>query len=142
MSLNFKPSLQWPGAAPLLRGAMVAIFAVALCAVVGQFDTLGRQATLSLPSQLKSEAMVRPAIARIHGAPFANFRHRRFVAAESPAVSPGDAPRYSGDYDPSTVGPDERPVKPPRSSCSTQTFKVPSEAGGETSVNVVRCNGQ
>ena len=54
----------------------------------------------------------------------------------------------SGYYDPSTVAPDEQPtyptaaypyVKPPRSSCSTQTYKVPSEAGGEASVNVVRC---
>jgi len=54
----------------------------------------------------------------------------------------GDAPRYSGDYDPSTVGPGERPGQPPRPSCSTQTYKVSSEAGGETSVSVVRCNGQ
>src|ERR1700681_962874 len=58
---------------------------------------------------------------------------------------------YDGDSgydDPSTVAPDEQPtypttaypyVKPPRSSCSTQTYKVPSEAGGEASVNVVRC---
>jgi hypothetical protein len=58
---------------------------------------------------------------------------------------------YYGDngyYDPSTVAPDEQPsypaaaypyVKPPRSSCSTQTYKVPSEGGGEASVNVVRC---
>jgi hypothetical protein len=54
----------------------------------------------------------------------------------------------SGYDDPSTVAPDEQPayptaaypyVKPPRSSCSTQTYKVPSEAGGEASVNVVRC---
>ena len=54
----------------------------------------------------------------------------------------------SGYYDPSTVAPDEQPaypttaypyVKPPRSSCSTHTYKVPSEAGGEASVNVVRC---
>ena len=53
-----------------------------------------------------------------------------------------------GYYDPSTVTPDEQPtypttaypyVKPPRSSCSTQTYKVPSEAGGEASINVVRC---
>jgi len=53
-----------------------------------------------------------------------------------------------GYYDPSTVTPEERPtyptaaypyVKPPRSSCSTQTYKVPSENGGEASVNVVRC---
>jgi len=55
---------------------------------------------------------------------------------------------YSGYYDPSTVTPDEQPtfpitaspyVKPPRSSCSTQTYKVPSEDGGEASINVVRC---
>jgi hypothetical protein len=62
----------------------------------------------------------------------------------------------SGYLDPSTVAPDEQPtvapdeqpaypttaypyVKPPRSGCSTQTYKVPSEAGGEASVNVVRC---
>jgi hypothetical protein len=30
-------------------------------------------------------------------------------------------------------------LKPPRSSRSTQTYKVPSEDGGEASVNVVRC---
>jgi hypothetical protein len=55
---------------------------------------------------------------------------------------------YSGYYDQSTITPDEQPtypttappyVKPPRSSCSTQTYKVPSEDGGEASVNVVRC---
>jgi hypothetical protein len=54
----------------------------------------------------------------------------------------------SGNYDPSTVTPDEQPtyptaaypyVKPPRSSCTTQTYKVPSEAGGEASIKVVRC---
>jgi opacity protein-like surface antigen len=55
---------------------------------------------------------------------------------------------YGGYYDPSTVTPDAQPsgpttpyayVKPPRSRCSTQTYKVPSEAGGEASINVVRC---
>jgi hypothetical protein len=58
---------------------------------------------------------------------------------------------YYGDngyYDPSTAAPDEQPAypittypyaKPPHSGCSTQTYKVPSEAGGEASVNVVRC---
>jgi hypothetical protein len=53
-----------------------------------------------------------------------------------------------GYYDPSTVTPEEHPtyptaaypyVKPPRLSCSTQTYKVPSENGGEASINVVRC---
>jgi hypothetical protein len=67
---------------------------------------------------------------------------------------------YSGDYDPSTVTPDEQPaypptaypdvrpaypttaspdVQPPRPGCSTQTYKVPSKDGGEASINVVRC---
>jgi len=132
-----KRSLRWSDVAVPLRGATVALIAVALCVVMG---SLGPQASLSLPSQPKSEPMVQPVTARVNGAPFAHFRHRRLVAAETPAVSPSDAPHYSGD--PSTVGPDERPAKPPRPSCSTQTFKVPSEAGGETSVNVVRCNGQ
>ena len=73
-------------------------------------------------------------------------RGRRFA-------SPGWGAPYgyygdSGYYDPSTAAPDEQPaypttaypyVKTPRSSCSTQTYKVPSEAGGEASVNVVRC---
>jgi hypothetical protein len=54
----------------------------------------------------------------------------------------------SGYYVPSTAAPDEQPaypttiypyVEPPRSSCSTQTYKVQSETGGEASVNVVRC---
>ena len=138
-SLNVERLLHWPGAAPLLRGAVVAIFAVALCVVFGQFSLLGSQPQ---PSQPESAATIRPATASNHGAPFAHFRHRRFVAAGSPAVAWGDAPRYSGDHDPSTVGPDEQPVKPPRSSCSTQTYKVPSEGGGEASINMVRCHGQ
>jgi hypothetical protein len=141
-SLNLKRALRWSDVAVPLRGATVAIIAVALCVVLSQFGLLGHQVAPSLASQPKSEPLVQPAIARVNSAHFAHFRHRRFVAAETPAVSPGDARRYSGDYDPPTVGSDERPVKPPRSSCSTQTFKVPSEAGGETSVNVVRCNGQ
>jgi hypothetical protein len=57
-------------------------------------------------------------------------------------VALGDAPLDRGDYDPSTVRLDEQPVKPPRSSCSTQTYKVPSEGGGEASINMVRCHGQ
>src|SRR5215471_20500941 len=138
-SLNVERSLHLPGAAPLLRGAMVAIFAVALCVVFSQFSLLGRQPQASQP---ESAPTIRPAIVPNHGAPFAHFRHRRFVAAGSRAVAWGDAPRYSGDDDPSTVGPDEQPVKPLRSSCSTQTYKVPSEGGGEASIKMVRCNGQ
>ena len=141
-SLNLKRSLRWSDVAVPLRGATVAIITVTLCVVLSQFGLLGREAAPSLQSQPKSEPMVQPATARVNDAPFAHFQHRALVAAETPAVSPGDPPRYSGDYDPSAIGPDEPPVKPPRSSCSTQTFKVPSEAGGETSVNIVRCNRQ
>jgi hypothetical protein len=81
-------------------------------------------------------------------------RGRRFAPGwGAPYGYYDDSVGYYGDsgyYDPSTVSPDEQPanpiaaynypyVKPPRSSCSTQTYKVPSEAGGEASVNVVRC---
>jgi hypothetical protein len=144
VSSILKRSLQWPGAGPLLRAAVVAIFTVVLCGVFGQFGTLGRQAMVSLPSQRASEPMVEPALARSHFTPSAHFRHRRVVTAESTTVPPGDASRNSdgGDHDPPTAKNDEQPLKPPRPSCSTQTYKVPSEAGGESSVNVVRCNGQ
>ena len=131
-SLNVERSLHWLRAAPLLRGAVVAILAVALCAALSPFDLLGRHAPLSSPSQSESAPMFRPSIARIDGAP-AGLRHRRFVAAGSQS----DTPRYNSD-DRSTVAPDEQPVKPLRSSC-TQTDEVPSESGGKASINVVRC---
>src|SRR6266446_9265588 len=79
-------------------------------------------------------------------------RGRRFAPGwGTPYGYYGDSVGYYGGggyYDPSTVAPDEQPanpiaaypyVTPPRSRCSTQTYKVPSEAGGEASVNVVRC---
>ena len=141
-SLNVKRLLQRPGAAPLLRGALVAVFALTLCAVFSQFALLGRQAPLSLSSQPESAPTIRAATARPPDAPVAHFQPRRVVAAGSPAVALGDAPRDRSDYDPSTVRPDEQPVMPPRSSCSTQTYKVPSEGGGEASINMVRCFGQ
>jgi hypothetical protein len=56
--------------------------------------------------------MIRPPIARIHGAPFAHFRHRRSVTAGSPLVVWDDAPWYSGYYDASTIAPDEQPTYP------------------------------
>jgi len=141
-SLKVERLLHWRGAAPLLRGAMVAIIALALCAVFSQFGSLGRQAPLSLSSQPESAPTIRAATARTDNAPVAHFQPRRVVAAGSPAVALGDAPRDRGDYDPPTVRPNEQPVKPPRSSCSTQTYKVPSEGGGEASINMVRCYGQ
>src|SRR5215472_14676050 len=141
-SLNVKRLLHWPGAAPLLRGALVAIFALVLCAVVSQFSLLARQAPLSLPSRAESAPTTSAATARTYAAATAHSRHPRFVAAGSPEVAWGDAPGDRGDHDPSTVRPDEQPVKPARSSCSTQTYKVPSEGGGEASINMVRCYGQ
>ena len=133
MSLNVKRSLG-PVAAPLLRAAMVAIFAVALGAAVSQFGLLGHQAPLSSPSQAEPAPVIEPAISHVNGAP-ADFRHRHFVAAGSQ----GDAFRYSRGHEPLTVAPEEQPVKAPRSSCSTQTYKVPSEGGGEASITMVRC---
>src|SRR6516165_7141643 len=140
-SLKVERLLHWRGAAPLLRGAMVAIIALALCAVFSQFGSLGRQAPLSL-SSLPESAPTTRAAARTDNAPVAHFQPHRVVAAGSPAVALGDAPRDRGDYEPPTVRPNEQPVKPPRSSCSTQTYKVPSEGGGEASINMVRCHGQ
>ena len=140
-SLNIKRLLHWPGAAPLLRGALVAIFAVVLCAIFSQFSLLGRQASLSLSSQSEWAPTIRPATARTRDAPVGHFQPHRVVAADSPAVALRDAPRDRG-YDVSTVRPDEQAVKSPRSSCSTQTYKVPSEGGGEASINLVRCYGQ
>jgi hypothetical protein len=131
-SPNVERSLHWLGAAPLLRGVVVAILVVALCAALSQFGLLGRHALLSSPSQSESAPMFRPSIARIDGAP-ASLQHRRFVAAGSQ----GDTPWYSSD-DRSTVAPGKQPVKPLRSSC-TQTYEVPSEGGGKASINVVRC---
>src|SRR5262249_58530472 len=85
-SLNVKRLLHWPGAAPLLRGALVAIFALVLCAVFSQFGLLGRQAPVSLSSQPESAPTIRAAIARTHDEPVAHFQPRRVVAAGSPAV--------------------------------------------------------
>ena len=103
--------------------------------------------------------MIRPAIARpqrvavaagIRTAPFAHFRHAigpRRVWVGAPWYSDYGASWY-GDYGVSTyVVPDEQsqPVaspttEPPRRlGCSAQTYKVPSEAGGETSVKVWGC---
>jgi hypothetical protein len=135
-SLNVERSLHWRVAAPLLRGAMVLIFAVALCAVFSQFGPLRYQAALSSPSQPESSPMAPPAIAQIQDAS-ANFS-QRFVNAKAPAVASADAPSYSDHHDPRTVAPDEQPVKPPGRSC-TQTYKVPSESGGLTSISIVRC---
>jgi hypothetical protein len=95
--------------------------------------------------------MIRPAIARpqrvavparIRTAPFAHFRH-----AIGPRRVWVGAPWYGYDGVSTYVVPDEQsqPVaspttEPPRRlGCSAQTYKVPSEAGGETSVKVWGC---
>jgi hypothetical protein len=90
---------------------------------------------------------IRPAVAGIHRAPFAHFRNRRFFGAGSPVVVWGDG-YYPGYYDSSAAAPEEQPayesteapkVQRPRSGCTTQIYKVPSESGGEASIKVVRC---
>src|SRR5262245_13116925 len=107
--------------------------------------------------------IIRPAIARptrvtvparLHNtAPFARFRHTigpRRIWVGAPWYGDYGAPWY-GDYGDSTyVVPDEQSpsdtspptdanMTPRRLGCSAQTYRVPSEAGGETSVKVVRC---
>jgi len=126
--------LHWPSAAPLLRGAMIAIFALAVVVVISHFGQIGRQAAPPSSSHPESAPMAPAAIARIQDA----FSHRRFVDAAAPAVLEGDALSYSSQR-PSTVAPDEQPMKPPAPSGCTQTYKVPSEGGGQVSINIVRC---
>lgn len=105
---------------------------------------------------------VRPFTARPRvRAPFAHFRNRRFFDAGWPIATWGDTSGYSGYYDPNAGAvPYEQPtngypplppreagpvreriiyVMPARPSCSTQTYKVPAESGGERSIDVVRC---
>ena len=103
--------------------------------------------------------MIRPAIARpqrvavparIRTAPFAHFRRTigpRRVWVGAPWYGDYAAPWY-GDYGDSTyVVPEQtQPVASPtteppprRFGCSAKTYKVPSEAGGETSVKVFGC---
>jgi len=107
--------------------------------------------------------IIRPAIARptqvaiparVHNtAPFARFRHTtgpRRIWVGAPWYSDYGAPWYSDYGDSTYVVPDEQSpsdtspttdanMTPPRLGCSAQTYRVPSEAGGETSVKVVRC---
>jgi len=125
------PSVQWslPGSGPLVRGAMVAIFALALCAILSQFASLGRHAPLSSPSQAESAPIIRSKFPRIEDAS-AVSRDRRFVAAASQDNAPSDPP---------TVAAHEQPVKPLQAGCSTKSYRVPSERGGEVSIKMVRC---
>src|SRR5215471_6811081 len=60
MPLNVERSSHLPGAAPLLRGAMVAIFAVALCVGLSQFGLLGKQAPQLAASTVEKNATAEP----------------------------------------------------------------------------------
>jgi hypothetical protein len=59
-SLNAERSLHWPGAAPLLRGAIVVIFAVALFAVLSQSGLLGTQAPQNAAPTVQKNASPEP----------------------------------------------------------------------------------
>ena len=132
-SLNVERLLHWPTAAPLLRGAMVAIFALAVGVLLSHFGQIGRQAALSSSSQPEAAPMAPAATARIQDA----FSHRRFVDAGAPVVE-ADALSHSGQRI-LPVTPNEQPVKAPGPSHCTQTYTVPSEGGGQTSISIVRC---
>ena len=114
-------------------------------------------------------ALIHAAPARIHAVParihgtFARFRRAPaavWIGAPWYSSYGYGAPGYSGyDYDDSTyvtpvqqmyagsfggleltTAPRVTPsVPPPKLGCRTQTYKVPSSEGGETSVNVMRC---
>ena len=134
-SLIVERLLHWPSAAPLLRGALVAIFALAVGVVLSHFGQIGRQAAPSSPSQPEAAPMALAASARIQE----TFSHRRFVDVGASALVSGNALSESDRHDPSTVASDQQPVKAPGPSHCTQTYTVPSEGGGQASINIVRC---
>jgi hypothetical protein len=106
----------------------------------------GFRAPMSRPAIARPQRVAVPA--RIRAARFAPFRRTigpRRVWVGAPWYGDYGAPWY-GDYgDSSNAVPDQQPEATPtpqtprRLGCSAQTYKVPSEAGGETSVKVVRC---
>ena len=108
----------------------------------------GFRAPMIRPASARPQRVAVPA--RIRTASFAHFRHGigpRRVWVGAPWYGDYGAPWY-GDYGASTyVVPDEQsqPIASPiagpprRLGCSAQTYKVPSEAGGETSVKVWGC---
>jgi hypothetical protein len=59
-SLNAEQSVYWPATAPLVRTAMVGIFAVALCVILGQFGLLGPQAPQTAAPTVQKDAMLEP----------------------------------------------------------------------------------
>jgi hypothetical protein len=158
-SLNLERLLRWPGGAPLLRGALIVIFGVALCAVLSQFGQIRRlaalsphtppqhasvlraKAALSSPSQPESVPTAPPASAQIKDAQIqdrpANSAHRQLVDAAASAVVSGDAPSYSGHHDPRATAQTE-PVKPSAPGCR-RSYDVQSETGGKVSIDIVRC---
>jgi hypothetical protein len=163
-SLNVKRSLHWPLPAPVTRAAMVIIFAGVLGAVISLFGQLRpqfalwsqsqavgqlrnepalpvsqpvgqrrQQAALSPPSPPQPAPMALPVTPQIREAP-ANVSHRQIADAGAPALAPSPGGRDL------QVAPAEQPTMPPGpKGCSTQTYSVPSESGGQVSVKVLRC---
>jgi hypothetical protein len=132
-SLIFERLLHWSGAAPLLRGAMVAVLALAVGVLLSHFGQIGRQAALPSSSWREAAPMAPAATVRIQDA----LSHRRFIDAGGPVVE-ADALSHSGQRI-LPVTSDEQPVKAPGPNHCTQTYTVPSEGGGQTSISIVRC---
>jgi hypothetical protein len=59
-SLNIQRSVYWPATAPLLRTAMVGIFAMAVCLILSQFGLLGPQATQTAAPAVQKNAIPEP----------------------------------------------------------------------------------
>jgi hypothetical protein len=139
-----------------IAGSFLAIFAAGL--ILAPIETFARgggrgfRAPIARPAV--AAAIARPAVART--------ANRRFQQRRGLAPYGGYYPWYGGYYyyddQYSSYGsPDQQPMgpamvypnqpqtnqpqtnQPQRSGCSTQTYSVPSESGGQRSVKIVTC---
>jgi hypothetical protein len=144
-----------------IAASVLAIVAIGSIAAPAEISARGLVGGRALPLVGAHPPIVHPVL-RAH-TPLARFRHRRFFDNGFPAGVWAYPDGYGGSYSPAAdafpydAPPDSYPsaappppyagpvreriiyVMPARPSCSTQTYKVPSENGGERSINIVRC---
>jgi len=147
-----------------IAASILAIVAIGTIAAPAEISARGLVGGRAMPLVGAHPPILHPVL-RPHTplTPFARFRHRRFFDNGFPAgawVYPDGGGYYGSTADsaPYDAPPDSYPtaappppyaagpvreriiyVMPARPSCSTQTYTVPSENGGERSINVVRC---